>query len=267
MREQMRDRWKEYYVYNFQDTSLASGSGAAFEDVVVRTDSDANFEAMKMIHVATDSRIYLKFVDDAFGRQYQNSGLDLRAVSGTRLFTSGVVDVGIHPNNFIGAILSTPLLINAASNFTAQFADFSGAANSVRLALHGAKIRPGKAPWDEKWRARVPFWYTNPETATITANGSTSFNVSINIDSHFLVQKITGTRTGAALVNIIDGSTDRAWMDRPMHFDNLVGNSQFPNVLVAPRFLSRGTVVNIQLQDLSGASNDIEMVFHGVKLY
>lgn len=257
--------WKEYFVYNFQNLSLDAGTGDAFEDTVVLFDSDAAFEGMKLIHVATDSRIYVQLSDDSLGRQYQNSRLDLRAISGTRLFTSGVVDVGIHPNNFLPAIFPVPMFIQAATSVTAKFADFSNSANVIRLALHGAKIRSGVAPWTRKWKARVPFWYTN--TLTLDANGSSSFVISTNMDSSFLIQKITGTRTGAATINIYDGATGRAWMDRPMHFDNLVGNSQFPNVMTAPRFVPRGSVVNVQLADLSGAQNEIELVFHGQKLF
>ena len=257
--------WKEFFVYNFQNTSLPAGTGNAFEDTVVLFDSDAAFEGMKLIHVATDSRIYMKMADDALGRQYQNQELDLRTVSGTRLFTSGVVDVGIHPNNFLPSILTVPMYIQAATSITTQFADFSGAANSIRLALHGAKIRAGVAPWNKKWNARIPFWYTN--SVDLDANGSGSFVISTNMDSAFLVQKITGTRTGPATINIYDGSTGRSWMDRPMHIDNLVGNSQYPNVMTAPRFIPRGAVVNIQLTDLSGAANTIDLVFHGQKLF
>lgn len=257
--------WKEYYVYNFEDTSLDAGTGNVFTDTVVRFDSDADFEAMKLHHIATSSEIFVRMQDDAYGRQFQNTRLDLRAVSGTRLFTTGVVDVGIHPNNFIGSIIATPMLIRAATTYTMQFADFSNLANSIRLSMHGAKIRTGEAPWKENWKAKVPFYYSG--RAVVGASSSASINISINIDSHFLVQRITGVRSDAATINIIDGATDRAWMDRPMHIDNLVGNSQYPNVLVAPRFVQRGAVINVQLQDLSAAENTIEVVLHGVKLF
>lgn len=257
--------WKEYYVYNFENTALDAGTGIAFTDTVVRFDSDADFEAMKFHHIATDSRVYVRMADDAYGRQFQNTRIDLRALSGTILFTTGVVDVGISPNNFLGSLIGTPMLVRAATTYTMQFSDFSNVANSIRLSMHGAKLRNGEAPWKKNWKAKVPFYYSGQ--ATVGASSSASINISINIDSHFLVQRITGVRDGAATINIIDGATDRAWMDRPMHIDNLVGNSQFPNVLVAPRFVQRGAVINVQLQDLSAAENDIEVVLHGVKLF
>jgi len=257
--------WKEYFVYNLDATSLTASLGTLFEETVIRMDSDADFEAMKFHHIATDSRIFVRLKDDAYGRQLQNTGLDLRSISGTILFASGVVDVGVHPNNFLPAIFPRPFLVRAATTLTADFADFSGAANSVRLSVHGAKLRTGKAPWDEKWKATPPFLYGGG--AVLAADGASSFNISVNIDSHFLCRKITATRDGAALINITDTATDRAWMDRPMHIDNFAGNGQFPNILSAPRFVYRGSVINVTVSDLSGLPNTIRIVFHGEKLF
>lgn len=259
--------WKEYYCYSFENTSLASGSAASpvFADTTIRTDSDSDYEVMKRTHIATDSRIFVRYQDDAYGRFLQNRQLDLRAVSGTILFTTGVVDVGIHPNNFLPYILTRPFPIRAATNFTCQFADFSGAANSIRHTFHGAKLRTDKAPWDKRWNAMAFFDYA--VEISMDANGSGIGNLAINIDSHFLVRRLTATRTGAALITIKDGAADRQWMDKPVHIDNLFGNSQFPNILPAPRFVYRGSVINITATDLSGASNTLRLVFSGDKLF
>lgn len=265
MKEKGTMAWKEYFIYNVENTNLSAGSGVAFEDTTIRLDSDADFELMKMHHIATDSRIFIRFLDASYGRQLQNTGLDLRAVSGTILFTSGVVDVGIHPNNFIPSIVPRPYPIRAATPFTVSFADFSGAANSVRLSLHGAKLRTGKAPWDRRWQATPPFFYAGG--VVLGANEVASFNVQINIDSHFLCRKISAVRTGACLVNITDTATDRAWMNVPTHIDNVAGNSQFPNILPAPRFVYRGSVINVTVTDISGSANTVRMIFHGEKLF
>lgn len=263
--------WKEYFVYDFTNTALPAGTAnglpsvQAFTDTTTRFDSDADFEVMKRSHIATDSRIYVSYRDDSYGRFLNNSPLDLRTISGTILFTTGVVDVGITPNNFLPYILTKPYVIRAATTFTASFADFSGSANSIRHALHGAKLRSGKAPWDEQWKATPYFDYTQP--LVIGANQTSSVNISINIDSHFLVRRLTGTRTGPALISIKDNATERQWMNTSIHVDNLFGNSQFPNVLPAPRFIYRGSVINISVQDLSGAQNTMFLTFAGEKLY
>jgi hypothetical protein len=263
--------WKEYFVYDFTNTSLAAGvanglpSQEVFTDVTTRWDSDADFELMKRTHIATDSRIYVNYRDDAFGRFTNNSPLDLRCISGTILFTTGVVDVGIHPNNFLPYILTNPMTIRAATTFTASFADFSGSTNSIRHAFHGAKLRKGEAPWAEQWKATPYFDYTT--ILSLSANSTGSANLSINIDSHFLVKKLTATRNGPALITIKDNATERQWMNTSIHIDNLFGNSQFPNSLPAPRFIFRGSVINITAQDLSGASNRLTLTFSGEKLY
>ncbi|NRH21520.1 hypothetical protein HOO68_05775 [Candidatus Gracilibacteria bacterium] len=263
--------WKEYFIYDFTNTALPAGTAnglpnvQAFTDTTTRLDSDADFELMKRSHIATDSKIYVSYRDDAFGRFINNSPLDLRCISGTILFTTGVVDVGIHPNNFLPFILTNPMVIRAATTFTASFADFSGSANSIRHAFHGAKLRKGDAPWAEKWKATPNFDYT--VSMVLPANSTGSANLSINIDSHFLVKKLTATRNGPALISIKDNATERQWMNTSIHIDNLFGNSQFPNSLPAPRFIYRGSVINVTAQDLSGAQNTIFFTFSGEKLY
>ncbi|MEM4360108.1 MAG: hypothetical protein QXT45_06230 [Candidatus Bilamarchaeaceae archaeon] len=258
--------WKEYYIYNFEALNLPSGNGNAFTDVVVRFDSDADFEVIKRSHIATDSRIRVRFQDDSYGRQFQNTSLDLRGISGTILFATGVVDIGIHPNNFIPYILPRPYLIRAGTTYTTSFADFSGSGNAIRMSFHGAKLRIGNAPWAQEWKAKPPYDYgTGP--ITIAGNQTASVNISIQIDSHFLVEKIVGTRSGPALVSIKDGAVDRQWMNSPVHIDNLVGNSQFPNILPAPRLIARGSTINITIQNLMSTTNVIELIFSGLKLF
>jgi hypothetical protein len=258
--------WKEYYIYNFENTSLSAGNGTAFQDTVVRFDSDADFEVIKRTHIATDSKIRVKFQDDSSGRQFQNTSLDLRAVSGTILFTTGVVDVGISPNNFIPYILPRPYLIRAGTTYTVSFSDFSGNANSIRMSFHGAKLRVGNAPWAQQWKAKLVYDYgTGP--VVIAANQTAVVNINIQIDSHFLVEKIVGTRTGPALVSIKDGAIDRQWMNSPVHIDNFAGNSQFPNILPAPRLVARGSTMNITIQNLMSQTNTVELIFSGLKLF
>jgi hypothetical protein len=250
--------YKEYYIYSIDNQELAGGNGTVFTDTDLRLDTDADFECIKRIHVATDDQILVAFKDDSFGRNLQNQPLDLRTISGTSI-------ASITPNGFLPFVLPRPYLFRAATTITAALSDFSTSANAIRLSLHGAKIRNGQAPWAESWRATPAFDYTG--SVTLAANGTASMNISINIDAHFVVRKITAIRAGAALITIKDGATDRQWMDRPIHIDNLAGNSQFPNILPAPRFIYKGSVINITLQDLSASSNFIRLNFHGEKLF
>jgi hypothetical protein len=274
MGRQMVDAYKEYFMYSFEDLSLIAGTGVAFEDTTVKMDSDSDFEIMKRSHIATSDLIRVKYQDDSYGRQFQNASMDLRAVSGTTLQATGVVDIGQAPvNNFMPYILPRPYLIRAGTTYTASYADFSGVANSIRETFHGAKVRQGKAPWDQEWKAKPPYDYTtavNNVGTVIAAGGTASLQISIGVDAHFLVQKIVGTRTSGApaLVTIRTGGNDRQWMDKAVHFDNLVGNAQFPNVLPAPRLCERGSTISITVQNLSSVfSGTYEIILSGLKLF
>lgn len=273
MGRSMVDAYKEYFCYSFENTALVLGTGVIFADTTVKMDSDADFEIIKRSHVAADNRIRVRYQDDSFGRQFQNASMDLRAVSGAVLEASGVVDIGQSLNNFMPYILPRPYLIRAGTTYTASYSDFSSSAflstNSIRETFHGAKIRQGKAPWDQEWTAKPPYDYTTGSTV-VTAGNTASLSINIGIDAHFLVQKIVGTRTSQspALVTIRTGGNDRTWMDKAVHFDNLVGSAQFPNILPAPRLCERGSTVQITIQNLSSTvSGTYEIVLSGLKLF
>jgi hypothetical protein len=265
----MVDAYKEYFCYSFEDLSLTAGTGVAFEDTTVKMDSDSDFEIIKRSHVAINNQIRVKYQDDSYGRQFQNASMDLRAVSGAVLEANGVVDIGQSLNNFMPYILPRPYLIRAGTTYTASYSDFSGVTNSIRETFHGAKVRQGKAPWDQEWAAKPPYDYTTG-SQVIAAGGSASLQISIGIDAHFLVQKIVGVRTSGApaLVTIRTGGNDRQWMDKAVHFDNIVGNAQFPNILPAPRLCERGSTISITVQNLSSVfSGTYEIVLSGLKLF
>ncbi len=255
--------YREYYGYHFEDLSIAASAGAgtigAFEQVVVVTDTDADFEGVEMCHIATSDLMAMRLQDDAYGRFMQNSTpLDLRQISGTIL-------TGITPNGFKPYVWPDPYLVSAGNTFTIEYADSSGSVNLIRQSFHGAKLRSGKAPWDKPWRARFPFNLV--DAFTVDANDTVSRNLVVGTDAHFKISTLMAVRTGAALVTVKDGDTDKQWTNQPMHLDNMFGNGQFPHELNAPRFVRKGSVISVTVQDLSGSSNVVRVAFGGVKLY
>lgn len=274
MAREMVNAYKEYFVYSFENNALVLGNGTVFADVTVKMDSDADFEIIKRHHVAANDQIRVRYQDDSYGRQFQNASMDLRGISGAVLQSqNGIVEIGESLNNFMPYILPKPYLIRAGTTYTSSYSDFSNSAflttNSIRESFHGAKIRQGKAPWDREWEAKPPYDYTTGSTI-ITAGNTASISINIGIDAHFLAQKIVGTRTSGApaLVSIRTGGNDRTWMDKPVHFDNLVGNGQFPNILPAPRLCERGSTVLITIQNLSSVnSGTYEIILSGLKLF
>jgi len=259
--------WQEYYCYGTTFSSLTAGSGATFVDNVIRIDTDSDFAFVKTMFYPLTSRVRVRYRDDTNGRFLQKDSQDIRTIGGTS-FLSMAPGVPIAPG-FLPFIWPKPYIISAATTLTVGAADFSGLSSDFRLAFHGSKIRPGRSPWDRKFRAMMPYVYPISSTGTIdiSANDNRSVSIPTDNDSHFLLYKITGARDGSCTIDVKDAARDRQWMNTPIHFDNFVGNGHFPNILPSPRFIPRGSVIALNLTDLSGATNTVELNFIGVKLY
>ena len=257
----MNQYWKEYFVYDATD-ALTAGTGVLFETNSIRIDSDADFEFLKTSFESTSDRVKLKYKDESAGRYLFKGSIDIKEIAGRNTLAMG------NSNAFLPFIWPKPYLVAAATLFTVESADYSGVANTMRLAFHGAKIRSGQAPWERKFRAAIPFVYgfTNG-SVSVAANSTSSQNIEIDIDSHFLVQKIVGIRDGGALVSIGENARGMDWMNTAIHIDNLIGNGAFPNILPAPRFIRRGSVVTVNIQNLMAIANVVNISLIGTKLY
>lgn len=276
--------WREYFIYSAdfaQASVLAAGvanglpTQQVFNDFAIRIDSDSDFELLKTMYVATDARVYVRYRDDASGRFLHRGSLDLRDVGG---FGNSGPLIGLAAPSFVPFIWPAPYAMARNATFTVAGADFSGAPNTARISFHGNKIRPGYSPWQYKedgsprrFRAKLPYVYPLPPDGTnyvLGANQTIPFSAPVDIEADFLVYKIVGVRTGAAMVQLQDGAgRERNWMDRAVHIDNLIGNGLHPNVLPSPRFVQRGSAVVGFIQDISGAQNTVRLYLVGVKLY
>lgn len=261
------NEWAEYFVYSAEFLPLTGGTGVTFTDTEMRIDSDSDFEFVKTMYQPTTARFRVKYRDDTSGRYLQKGSQDIRTIGGTSLYT--IAPGNPTPPGFLPFIWPKPYRISSATTLTVQASDFSGLSVNTRLSFHGNKIRSGQAPWDREYRAIVPYVYSISSSGTVSVAASQTLSTSIATDNDapFLIQKIVGARTGPALVTMKDGARDRQWMNIAVHFDNLVGSGHYPNVLPSPRYIARGSVISITIQDLSAAANTVEINFVGVKLY
>lgn len=283
--------YREFYIYSTSFLTLPAGTPGAnnsFTPNEIHIDSDSAFEFIKTIHrvtisatpatniIAPANQFRLKYIDDAAGRNLMKASEYGTTISSTATALT-LPNGAIIDNAFMPFIWPRPYVIGASTTLSVLAADDSGIAYNLYLSFHGNKVRPGIAPWKrKKYKSFMPYVYpianvsntSNPIAGTliVAANNTVSSPIATDIDSDFLVLKITGRRTGGALVTIKDGN-DRQWMDSPMHIDNLIGNGAFPNILPAPRFIERGSVISAMIQDISNVSNTIEMQFIGLKLY
>lgn len=278
--------WKEFFIYSADFTGAAAlPAGALNADPVavpfasfpIRIHSDSDFEWIKTLYTFTDPRVYARLQDDSSGRRLHRSTLDLRLAAGQGVNFAALV-ANIESTAFLPFIEPAPYTIAAASVFTVDAADFSAALNTVRISFHGNKVRPGFAPWEvdeagqgRLYRARAPFKLVLPPdgtTMTVPANQTVNYSAPMDMEGDFLVHRITGLHTGAALIQLQDGSgRDRLWQDRAVDFALMCGTGIFPMILPAPRFVYRGSSVQAIVRDTSGAANRLKIILHGEKLY
>lgn len=256
--------WKEFFAYGMSNQALAAGAGTAFTTNNVRIDSDADFEWHKSTYQVTSALIRMRFRDESTGIYNTKNDVGLPLIA----------------SNFAGTpfILPRPQVINAGTNFGIETADNSGVVNTIRFVMMGAKIRPGIAPWgeshvangklifDKRFRGLRQFSY-GTGLVNVGANVATTTRIEVDNDADFLVTKITGSRRGNCLIEFKEVARDSNWQNIALHFDTVIGNGQFPNVLFAQRLIQKGSVLSIGLQDISGLANVIEIVIHGIKMY
>jgi hypothetical protein len=273
MEETLMEMWGEYFMYNTLFNALPVGTGVAYVTNEVRIDSDADFQFMKTMYFSTNDNaaVYLKYKDDSSGRYLMKNGVNLRTIGGRSLAIDNSGSFDFRPY-----IWPIPYNIRRATTFSIDASNNHLAiAPSVYISFHGAKLRQGIAPWKKRNVTKMPYVYplsrniqTNPESVvTVAPNQTISVSVSIDKDSDFVVNKITGSATDQALVTVQEMGRDRQWMNTSTHIRNLVGSGAFPNVLSSPRFVPRGSVVNFTIQDISGVANNVEINLCGVKLF
>jgi hypothetical protein len=265
--------WGEYYMYSVKFTALPAGfSGLQYSDSEIRIDSDADFNFVKTMYYSTNDlpEIKARYRDDSTGRFLTKNASRLRNIAGRSLpiDNSGSYD-------FRPFIWPVPYTIRRATTFLIALAnEHAVIVPDVYITFHGAKIWPGIAPWKETG-LKMPFVYSPSRSSStlpegivqIPANGSITATISIDKDSDFVLNKLTGSAQGDALVTVQEMGRDRQWMNTATHIRNLIGGGWSPNILPAPRFLAAGSVVSVTLQDLSGFTNNIEFNLIGVKIF
>lgn len=120
---------------------------------------------------------------------------------------------------------------------------------------------------------RVPFDYV--VNAVIAANSGQPGGPSANLqvlqiqqDADFELVFIVGTSTSPlGDIAVSDGATGRNLMFAPVNFPNYFGSAQLPFPLVEPYIIARSTALNFSFRESSGATNTLQLVFRGYKLF
>ncbi len=249
--------WKEPFCYVVNLLPLTqSALGTSFQDYPIKIAGDAHFEMIRTIFQADNNQINLKMINSSDGQQIFNTKGDARAISSTAFN-------GITPNCFTPYNFSRPYMIAANSELLISAADFSNTVggNNFRLAIHGNKVYGGKSPYEDRKKREVYSFVI--DSGTVAAYDTVTQVYILDSSAGFLVSKVTGDSTGRGTIFMQD---QRPWSSQDVHFYNMVGNSQFGNLLTSKRWMPEKTKFMVRFSDLSGVSNRFKVTFHGERV-
>lgn len=263
---------EKYFAYVH---TLVLGAGALQQRVLVATDSESDFAFRKVTILADNRGAKIQFVQTPLQEAFQS------LPSYLSLYGSGRLPFLINP----------PIMIPRAAQYTQVFDDrrlVQVGTNTISVVSHGAKCYD--VPFVprrmyEIAKAFIPYVanFTADDVAAgtgggvIPANQAASYNIRIDNDSDFEVQKITCVSDGPLLIQIITDNDN--WFLQPIRAEHLGGTTielpvapgnfsgELPFILPAPRFVSGAGYITVQVSDLSGAPNRAMVGFNGPRLY
>lgn len=258
----------EYFIHTAELVNMGINA-SDFVETVVRITRTNPFKIHATTFTATDTRVEVKMRDADSGRYLQDKKSRIENIAGRPgLGNPPVTLMALNEGDFNPLVWPIPYYLPSAGKLSVEFANLSGAINTVRLAFHGAKVQDGVAPWKAGYRYKVPFNQDISFNAVAPSNTITD-TLTMGTDGDYLITGISGIRTGPAMIMITESIRGRDWMDRPVHTDNLIGSGKSHNNLLekSPRFLVGGSALSITLTNIDIVPNDVFLTFHGIKLY
>jgi hypothetical protein len=115
-------------------------------------------------------------------------------------------------------------------------------------------------------KAYIPgLYYAYGITTTLGANASQQLAISI-LNAPFKWIFSTSVQSGPFTVSLADAKNQRQFFNTPLHYELVFGTAQNPFPVLNPWTFDQNGVIQINLTDLSGASNTIWLGFIGVQL-
>lgn len=111
------------------------------------------------------------------------------------------------------------------------------------------------------------FQLTAAEGNEIPANGTRRASIKISADASFIATYIMGASDGEYTIFYRMDASDRQLMNIPIHSATGVGTAERPYILPKPLLLEANTTISFDLQDLSGADNEVYFTMGGFKVY
>lgn len=111
-------------------------------------------------------------------------------------------------------------------------------------------------------------WSVLPHSSvSLAANGAGSIVIITPSRFDFIIKAISGRSTGTYLLNFVGTGKSELLNNKPLHSSSVIGTGNLPYPLPFPVILRRSESFVIDVSDLSGSANTIEIQLHGIALY
>lgn len=242
---------QHYFVYSSQVT-IPAGVGSKIQDEI-KIQSDSYFDIQR-IYVVDNGAFKVSLKDSYLNYAWQSDPVHRDNLCGTPEFPAFLLD---------------PVLMPPNTSIFLEYENLVAGANALQLVLEGSRRFGPKFPSDAELSDRSrKRWFQYVYDVTLPANSIKTFVEQINADSFFLCKKLMAVKTGdAALRMAISTLGNRNLSDRRINLDNIFGRALRPNALPKNQRIPLGpnSTVQFEAEDLSGADNDIQLCFEGVK--
>ena len=220
------------------------------DTIQIRTLATSLFQLQWMTMVSTAGTFQVRIADDASGQNWQNEMTDVRNIFGT------VQDP---------AILISPMILRANALISIDVQNTSGLAGSIEFNFGGYQIPTLQFPGFAK--ARPDQWFQYMTRTTLGGGNLDTMRITVQSDSTFQVHKINSISTGDYRLRLIDSASGQAWSDRLIRNGNMAGTAQKPRVMMNPKNVKPNSVIQLEVQNLIGGANTVEVVLEGVKKF
>lgn len=262
----MSDR-RAMFQYSIDPAALtlaaAAGGTGTKQTTTLQLQGDSWFVCQKLICNATsmafDARIY--------GGSGSDAAWSNAAVNAASLFGTAQRPLLMHD----------PFIIDPGTALTFELEDRSGAANTVEIVLEGYKdFDLSKRPTDVQYRAPYPMYrhqfFQYVDSTSVNASNSSPAQIRIQSGSMFVVRQImalsnVGLVAGTFQVRISDSGSGRQYSANLVNDANFAGTAQYPRVLHEPISFEPNSVVSVEYTDTSAATNPIQLVLTGTKIF
>ncbi|MEM5806969.1 MAG: hypothetical protein QW474_01115 [Candidatus Aenigmatarchaeota archaeon] len=111
------------------------------------------------------------------------------------------------------------------------------------------------------------FVYGYTKKISLIANQRINTQLNLLADSNFILEKVKALYDEPFLIQIKDTTSNYDWFNDRIRAELFFGTAQYPNILPFPIELKKASILKLDIENLSGNNNDLELFFEGYRVF